>query len=151
MSEDRAYRYRLWRTWDPALPSVLWVMLNPSTADETKDDLTVKKCQGFAKRWGYGNIEVVNLFALRATNPRELSRHPDPIGPMNMTFIEKAISRTALIVGAWGGSFPKGFDQHRYQVECMLSERYAICLGHTQDGAPRHPSRLGYATSGVLL
>ncbi|TMF61888.1 MAG: DUF1643 domain-containing protein, partial [Chloroflexi bacterium] len=64
-SADRRYRYRLWRRWDGARPVVAFVMLNPSTADARRDDPTIRRCIGFAKSWGFGGVEVVNLFAYR--------------------------------------------------------------------------------------
>src|SRR5689334_18589152 len=96
------YRYRLWRQWDPAKPAVAFVMLNPSTADATTDDPTIRRCFGFAQGWGFGRLEVVNLFALRATDPRELARHPDPVGPANDAHIAAALALTDQAVAAWG-------------------------------------------------
>src|SRR5258708_25884820 len=92
LSDDLVYRYELTRRWD-SRPMVTWVMLNPSIADAEVDDLTVTKCCGFTQRWGWGGIRVVNLFALRATNPKELHDHPDPVGPKNMEAISEAILR----------------------------------------------------------
>ena len=68
-SDDMVYRYRLWRTWDPDLPTCLFIMLNPSTADHEQNDPTIRRCLDFAKQWGYGQLLVGNLFALRATDP----------------------------------------------------------------------------------
>ena len=79
-SKDRKYRYRLWREWNKTKPAVLFVMLNPSTADELVLDSTVSRCLSFAKEWGYGRLEVANLFALRATDPKELNKVEDPVG-----------------------------------------------------------------------
>ncbi|HKV84961.1 MAG TPA: DUF1643 domain-containing protein, partial [Ktedonobacterales bacterium] len=96
------YRYLLWRTWDAALSRLLWVMLNPSTAGETMDDPTIRRCVSFSRRWGFGGIEVVNLFALRAASPKELQRTPDQIGAENDRYIAEAASRATGIVVAWG-------------------------------------------------
>ncbi len=83
LSADGVYRYRLWRTWDASKPTLAFLMLNPSTADATEDDPTIRRCLGFAKEWGYGSLVVVNLFALRSPNPDALRENDDPVGPEN--------------------------------------------------------------------
>lgn len=148
LSECGTYRYRLWRRWDHALPSVLWVMLNPSTADAEIDDPTIKKCVGFSTRWGAGAIEVVNLFAFRATNPHELTRTDDAAGPRNPRALRAAIlaGHGAKIV-AWGG-----FDRGRVVANRARRFREDVghhgfkCLGTTKHGQPRHPLMLAYST-----
>ena len=84
LSEDRKYRYVLLRTWDEAKPAVLFIGLNPSTADEEDDDPTILKCINYAKTWGYGKILMVNLFALRSTDPSILIHAADPVGKKMM-------------------------------------------------------------------
>ena len=80
-SDDMVYRYRLWRTWDPDLPTVACLLCcNPSTADHEQNDPTIRRCLDFAKQWGYGQLLVGNLFALRATDPQKLRQHPEPTG-----------------------------------------------------------------------
>jgi len=79
LSDCGTYRYSLTRRWSPG-PLLGWVMLNPSRADALVDDPTIRRCVGFARRWGFAGIVVRNLYALRATDPRELSRHPAPVG-----------------------------------------------------------------------
>jgi hypothetical protein len=78
------YRYQLSRTWDEKKPRAMFVVMNPSTADPLVNDLTVAKCDRFARAWGYGGIYVGNTFAYRATNKKHLRSIPDPIGPDNM-------------------------------------------------------------------
>jgi hypothetical protein len=129
-SADRRYRYRLWRRWDRSRSVVLFVMLNPSTADGRRDDPTIRRCIGFARAWGFGGVEVVNLFAYRATDPRELGRVGDPVGPHNDRYIRRAIRRSRLVVLAWGA---------RARARRLLSLRRAHCLGLTRAGQPRHP------------
>src|SRR5262249_14212908 len=91
ISDCGRYRYSLTRRWgDAAEPRALFVMLNPSTADAEQDDPTIRRCIGFAKAWGMGSLEVVNLYALRATDPAALLSAPDPIGPKNDTMITSA-------------------------------------------------------------
>src|SRR5215510_5582686 len=93
LSDCGRYRYMLRRTWDHSKPRVLFVMLNPSTADAEIDDATIRSCIRLAKGAGYGSFEVVNLYALRATDPAELQRADDPVGPKNNDIIEAAIGR----------------------------------------------------------
>lgn len=83
ISECQRYRYVLERKWQPELPGVLFVALNPSTADGQHDDPTVRRCVGFARSWGFGKIVIANLFALRSSHPSVLLIDVDPIGPEN--------------------------------------------------------------------
>jgi len=129
-SRDRRYRYRLWRRWDRARPVVAFVMLNPSTADARRDDPTIRRCIGFARRWGYGGIEVVNLFAYRSTDPRLLRRLRDPVGRDNHRHIRRALRKAALVIVGWGA----------WTVRSPLEDLgRARCLGLTSGGQPRHP------------
>lgn len=140
LSACRKYRYSLTREWDESLPAMIVVGLNPSTADETQDDPTIRRCIGFAKREGCGKLVMLNLFAFRATDPARLSDALAPdgiVGPWNdRTFDEHATDpRTKLVVAAWGA--------HRL---AQLRARSALvhfdvvyCLGRTKDGSPRHP------------
>lgn len=132
ISECGKYRYRLTRVWDKALPIMGWVMLNPSTADASEDDPTIRKCCHYAKRDGFGGIEVVNMFAWRATDPRELKRVSDPYGRENTDYIESMDVNQRVVV-AWGGKpvLVKAIDA-LHNLDCY-------CLGVNQDGSPRHP------------
>ncbi|HBI04838.1 MAG TPA: hypothetical protein DDY49_12510, partial [Paenibacillaceae bacterium] len=87
VDETGNYRYSLWRSWDERKPKVTFIMLNPSTADETYDDLTITRCINFAKRWGFGTLEVVNLFAYRAPDFGEIMEVNDPVGVKNDEYI----------------------------------------------------------------
>lgn len=134
---DGPYRYHLWRRWDAAA-SLLFVMLNPSTADAARDDPTIRRCVGFARAWGFGAVEVVNLFAWRATDPRELRRARDPVGPDNDRAILAAAARNQAIIAAWGNHGALG--ERDRQVAALLAPFGARCLGaRTSGGAPRHP------------
>jgi hypothetical protein len=138
LSRDRVYRYTLVRELRPdPRRHVLFVMLNPSTADESLDDPTIRRCRGFAEHWGFEALTVVNLFALRATDPRTLRRHHDPIGPANDTWIVNAAQSASRIIAAWGthGTLANR-DQ---QVLRLLAPLRVHCLGRTKDGHPRHP------------
>ncbi len=92
------YRYTLWRIWDEHKPRVLFVLLNPSTANAIQDDATLRRCIHFARSWSYGSLEIVNLFALRATNPIHLRQAADPIGPCNDLYIREAAARATLLI-----------------------------------------------------
>ncbi len=139
-SEDRKYRYVLWRIWDQTKPMVLYIGLNPSTADEIIDDRTLSKCMGFARKWNYGGITLVNLFAFRATNPFDLMEEPDPIGPENDKWIEEQLSKADVVVGVWGnyGGF---MDRGAHFLE-KIPELYCLKLNKT--GHPAHPLYLSY-------
>lgn len=135
------YRYRLTRTWDAAAPAVVFVMLNPSTADASEDDPTIRRCLGFARRERAGGLVVANLFAFRATDPKALEDAADPIGPDNARWIETCVRETSgPIVAAWGASVPKRLDLlvHMRVVALLPLDRLR-CLGRTASGAPRHP------------
>lgn len=129
------YRYRLWRRWAPGGECILWVMLNPSTACATEDDPTIRRCVGFAKAWGAHAMEVVNLFAWRATDPRELVRPEDPVGPANDEHILLASARASRTIVAWGAD-PFAVRRAKAVLE-RLSAPQALAL--TKSGAPRHP------------
>lgn len=133
------YRYLLTRTWGKA-PPILFVMLNPSTADAAIDDQTIRRCVSYGKALGAGGIIVVNLYALRATDPAELLRHPDPVGPENDRHLREAIVRASRIIVAFG-SHPMVRPRLPGLV-ALAGARPLECLGTTKDGWPRHPSRL---------
>jgi hypothetical protein len=136
-SEDRRYRYTLVRRWDDRLPSVMFVGLNPSTADETLDDPTIRRCIGFAKSWGYGALVMTNLFAFRSTDPRAMASADDPIGnPFNDVSIERIAQLVDLTVVAWG-SYGDRAPARVGQVLALIGDVY--CLGVTKSGQPRHP------------
>lgn len=145
LSDDRLYRYRLERRWGSA-PAQVFVMLNPSTADATADDQTIRRCMDLADREGAGGIVVVNLFAWRATQPSELlTDRVTKTGPENDAAIATAL-REALDGGpppvvAWG-SIDKALRWRARDVRAMLPAT-TLCLGYAADGSPRHPSRLG--------
>lgn len=152
------YRYWLTRIWDENLPRVIYVLLNPSTADHTIDDPTVRRCMGFAKGWGYGSIEIVNLFAYRAGNFEELKRkirqdgEPAAIGPENDYYIEAALvlkeietPKGGLVVVAWGNN-AKDFEVRCSNVLEILEGREVKCFGITSKNHPGHPLYLKYSS-----
>lgn len=149
LSDDGRYRYTLHRVWDHDAPQIAWLMLNPSTADALTDDPTIRRCIGFSRSWGYGSLVVVNLFALRATDPVALNSFApnDPIGPLNNDYLFAAASQ-GEIVCAWGASVPQYWRHRPAGVVQILRERGAILyhLGLTKSGQPRHPLYLAADT-----
>lgn len=167
LSPCGTYRYRLTRSWNETLPMLGWIMLNPSTADASVDDPTIRKCIGFAKRGGFGSIVVTNLFAFRATDPKELKKRAprtrarkgerardlsEIVGPENDTHIVAAVGEALRTICAWGAHGE--FGNRDRDVLLMLQREGAfdgwerpswlIRLDVTQDGAPRHPLYLPY-------
>ncbi len=143
LSDDLRYRYSLWRTWDATKPAVLFVMLNPSTADADVDDPTIRRCIGFARRWGYGGIYVWNLYGYRATDPAELDAADDPIGRENEDHLWEILQdgNVGRIIAAWGAKPGRGRYVHR-EISVRygpLYDREVHALGLTKDGHPRHP------------
>ena len=105
-STDDDYRYRLGRLWNADKPIVAFVMLNPSTADATTDDPTIRRCLNYAEDWGYGTLLVGNLFALRSTDPSRLHDHPEPVGPDNDEHLWEICEAAERVIAAWGCSRP---------------------------------------------
>lgn len=134
----KLYRYAMVRRWQEA-PHCTWVMLNPSTATERENDPTVRRCEGFSRQWGFGGYAVVNLFAYRSTDPRELGRITDPIGRDNDSMIIEMTRRAGRIVVAWGAD--KMAVGRGARVTQMLTnlDLTLWCLGATAAGMPRHP------------
>lgn len=128
------YRYRLWRQWADGR-TCAFVMLNPSTADATKLDPTVTRCVGFAERWGFGRLEVANVYAYRATDPRALLGVEDPYGPENDDAILSIGQNADLVVAAWGNRVTS--NRATSILTCYAN---VYSLGElTKHGAPRHP------------
>lgn len=141
LSPCRNYRYGLWRTWSDG-PQVLFIMLNPSTADETTDDPTIRRCIGFARSWGFGSMAVGNLFALRTPSPDDLIRSTDPLGAENDEWIQRLQKTAALTVAAWGNH---GRHLGRGEATRRLLKKPST-LGLTKLAQPRHPLYVHGAT-----
>ena len=136
-SDCGSYRYRLTRSLNGSKGSLLFVGLNPSTADATHNDPTIRRCIGFAESWGHRRLVVVNLFAFRATHPADLKSASHPIGPDNDRILrdEAALAETILL--GWG---VHGSHRTRDQEVLHLLSPYSLsCLGRTKAGQPRHP------------
>lgn len=134
------YRYMLSRPGDMTATrgAALFIMLNPSTADAEQDDPTIRRCRGFARAWGCTGIQVLNLYALRSTDPAALWTHTDPVGPENDEWLTKFALRADEVVCAWGANAQ---PQRARIVAGMLAANGVRlkCLGTTKAGAPRHP------------
>ncbi|OPY28930.1 MAG: hypothetical protein A4E28_01202 [Methanocella sp. PtaU1.Bin125] len=138
-SKDRLYRYRLWRRWESAsCRKVAFIMLNPSTADAETFDPTVRRCFGYARDWGFGSMEVVNLFALRSTYPEQLKKARDPVGPENDDAILQAVLESDLAVAAWG-VHGRLYGRDLAVQRLVAGIRDLHCIGTTKAGAPLHP------------
>ena len=148
ISDCGRYRYLLRRTWDHTKPRALVIMLNPSTADAKVDDATIRSLTRLLRGHGYGSFEVVNVYALRATEPVELAKADDPVGPRNLAIVEAAIGRCDVAICAWG-SYPPARDASIDIRNAIHSRRPAVyCFGRTKDGSPKHPL---YLKSGTAL
>lgn len=152
LSDCGSYRWWLRREWNAKGRRVCWVMLNPSKADATEDDATIRRCVGFARGWGAGGISVVNLFAFRSTDPAGLFTAADPVGPRCDQEASREIMAAPIVVAAWGrsgGALAK--PRIAKFVELLkMQQREIWCLGRTADGAPKHPVRLPGNTSPEL-
>lgn len=155
LSDCGRYRYRLWRLWNADAPVMVWVMLNPSTADADTDDPTIRKCIGFAKAHGYGGIIVVNLFAWRATDPKELPKVADPVGPDNDEHILWACRAPliATVVAGWGADkFARArASRVRVLIHGATGRRLQCFRKSEKTGAPWHPLYLPYGSAMVNL
>ena len=139
ISECGRFRYSLTREWGPG-PRALFIMLNPSTADATEDDPTIRRCIGFAKREGCGSLQVENLFAYRATDPDKMFKHAHTAVGATDSYIRNAVAElSGPLIAAWGAD--KRAESRARRVREYLTEGGALpmCLGKTKSGAPRHP------------
>lgn len=139
ISDDGRYRYYLRRTWNDLEPVCGFVMLNPSTADETKLDPTLRRVLSYCRRWGYGGFRIANLFAFRATDPRELLTADDPIGPENDVWLHSLTAAVDRVVVGWGtGRYPRIGNRWERVAE-ILAPANPVCLATAKDGQPCHP------------
>ncbi|HZM32889.1 MAG TPA: DUF1643 domain-containing protein [Burkholderiales bacterium] len=138
-SRCRRWRYLLWRCWDASRPVANFLMLNPSTADEVKLDPSCTRARRYAERWGYGALVVTNLFGWRATDPAQMKRAQDPVGPGNDAAIVRAARECAIVVCAWG-NHGAHLGRSAGVLALLSSERIALhALKLNGDGEPAHP------------
>ena len=143
-SENRDYRYALWRIWDRSSPNILVIMLNPSTANGQKNDSTVSRLLRIARNNGYGGLFIANLYAFITSNPDYLKKNLDKaVGPYNNSFIQAASRQCEEVCFAWGNY---DFVRPRVvEVTHLLTENWVynpkiVCLGVNKNGSPKHPS-----------
>ena len=146
-SDCMAYRYSLIRVWDASSPKVNFVMLNPSTATEVQNDPTVERCERRARAMGFGAFQVANIFAFRATDPKDMRRAADPIGPENDRAIMDAAAWADQTICAWGTHGAHLGRGARVAALLRGQGHRLFHLGLTQDGAPKHPLYIGYAVA----
>lgn len=137
-SPCRKYRYFLRRIWDKSKPIIVFLMLNPSTADAFKNDPTIRRCWGYAEDWGYGGFIAVNIYALRSTDPKGLKQVEDPIGIHTDSFIRSAI-KGRKVVCAWGIHANDGKKSRECEIRELLNGHDAVCFGTTKAKHPKHP------------
>lgn len=147
------YRYRLWRHWGPAdSPPAMFLMLNPSTADERANDPTVERCQRRSVEMGFHGLVVGNIFALRSTDPNRLyAPGIDPVGADNDAAILSMARSAAIVICAWG---THGKLNKRGETVLEMIRQAGItplCLGQNRDGSPKHPLYLDYALRPVPM
>lgn len=134
-SEDRKYRYVLWRIWDDSKPKVMIIGLNPSTANESKNDNTITKVIKVANGNGYGGVYMCNLFGVISADPSILKTHPDPDGD-NYTYLDDVFKECRRVVFAWG-NFKEATDK-AFRVMARFNTR-PLCFKQNKNGSPKHP------------
>jgi hypothetical protein len=132
LTQDNKYRYKLSRIWDEEKPSVLFIMLNPSTADANIDDPTIRRVVNFAKSWGYGGVFVGNLYAFRSTDPKVLKHIDDPVGEDNIEHIKQLIGLSDMVIYAWGNNHKEP------SWLCELVDT-PYCIDVSRNRIPKHP------------
>ncbi len=148
-SDCESYRYALTREW-AAGSRLLWVMLNPSTASELANDPTVERCERRARALEFGGFRVVNLFALRATDPRALRAAADPVGPDNDAALSEGVIWADAILCGWGGHGALHGRDRIVAAQLQQAGKPLWHLGLTQAGQPKHPLYIGYAVQPAL-
>jgi hypothetical protein len=146
-SDDRRYRYLLWRTWDSKLPVAHWTLLNPSIADEQALDPTLRRCMGFSKRWGMGGMYITNLFPLVSTNPMALRTGvSEEQMTKNAGHVMNACNKSGPTVLGWGSNVEHPMLRYApvYLYENVLRGYNPKCLQKTKLGHPVHPLYLPY-------
>lgn len=146
------YRYTLLRRWDYSKKSLVVIGLNPSTADAKTDDPTIRRCMRFARDWDYGALMMVNLFALRATDPKAMMGAVKcPIGPLNDSVLQKFAGspNVGKVLAAWGNDGNFG-NRDAWVRDLVTKVAPLYVLGFTKKGMPRHPLYMPKETQPVL-
>ena len=135
---DGKYRYVLSRVWDEELPFVMFIGLNPSTADNENDDPTIRKLITYCKSWGYGGFYITNLFAYVSSDPKVLKSIPNPVGVMNDSYIIGFSEHCKMVVCMWGN---KGtlYNRDVYVIHLLIQTKKLYCFETSVHGNPKHP------------
>ena len=136
-SDCRTWRYALWRRWaNPEMCNmVAFIGLNPSTADESIDDPTIRRCKTFARTWGFDGMYMLNAYAFRATDPKAMKAAIDPVGPENDKWLRHFGTAANAVIACWGAHC----EPKREVAVCETLGKFIVCLGRTKYGQPRHP------------
>lgn len=145
-SDCRKYRYVLWRSWDESKGKVMFIGLNPSTANESSNDPTIRRVISFAKEWGFGGVYMLNLFALVSPYPEDLKGCADPVGENDAYLLEYS-KKADRIIYAYG-SFLEAVDRAK-KVITMLPAGLALAIN--KDNTPRHPLYVPKAIKPVIF
>jgi hypothetical protein len=147
ISDCTLYRPELRRIWDDSKPLLPVCMLNPSDADDRKNDPTVRVLIWFATLWGYGGIIIVNLFDIRTSSPKEMMAHAAPLSPENLAYIDGALNharhRNIPLLAAWGAGGSHMVRDAWFIARARHHLVDLVCLGLTKDGFPKHPMARG--------
>lgn len=134
-SDDKKYRYALWRIWDRQKPLVMFIGLNPSTANATTDDPTIRRVKAIATNLGYGGVYMMNLFAYVSTDPKKLKQaEVDTVGKENDEWLQRAARECRDIICAWGNFEVHGRDKI---IDEMFKQKIALVIN--KNGSPKHP------------
>lgn len=141
------YRYLLWRQWTPALPWIVFVMLNPSNADAKKTDPTLRLCIRIARAWGFGGLWIVNMYGYVTANPRELEMAGEPVGPENDRYLREYLKKAPTVLCGWGAYAGNARPQREAEVLRMMTalDIAPAVLDLTKGGQPVHPRATLYA------
>jgi hypothetical protein len=150
--DTQAYRYALGRKWGDGNRTILWIMLNPSTADHLVLDPTLRRCMDFSKKWGFDEMVICNAFAYRSTDPKNLLKVDDPVGLDNPKIIQLFMDQCLKIVCGWGTNVKK-LNKIMSPVIKWANEadRFLYCLGVTKEGYPKHPLYVHGDTNGEIF
>ncbi len=149
-SDCGAYRYSLCRTWDRNLPAIMFLMLNPSTADEKANDPTIERCERRARAMGYGTLLVGNIFAYRSTDPGALYSHPAPEGKDNDAYLLESAKHAKTVICGWGthGALHDRGERVRKMLDQSGIKTHALALN--KNGSPKHPLYVAYSALPTL-
>ena len=149
-SDCETYRYALTRVWDDALPKVMFVMLNPSKATEVQNDPTIERCERRARALGFGGFRATNIFAYRATDPRDMRAAEDPEGPENAQVLRDGMNWADTVICAWG-THGEHKDQGPRMADLLRETGKPLFhLGLSKAGHPKHPLYIGYSQQPII-